>query len=103
MTKICEDIGAGGEDEMIDMQARIGTFKSLQRRLTSGEMKNTSCAGMDDVLFEDLFPSGDLFMSQKSHSTRESLSGMSKGIFSEEELHEQLFRSVGSNSSLHDD
>ena len=26
MTKICEDIGAGGEDEMIDMQARIGTF-----------------------------------------------------------------------------
>ena len=58
---------------------------------------------MDNILFEDLFPSGDLFMSQKSHSTRESLSGMSKGIFSEEELHEQLFRSVGSNSSLHDD
>ena len=88
MTKICEDIGAGGEDEMIDMQARIGTFNSLQRRLTSGELKNASCAGKDDILFEELFPGGDLFMSQKSHSTRESLSGMSKGIFSEEELHE---------------
>lgn len=88
MTRICEDIGAGGEDEMIDMQARIGTYKSLQRRLTSTELKNASCAGKDDVLFEDLFPGGDLFMSNKSHSTRESLGGMSKGIFSEEELHE---------------
>jgi hypothetical protein len=66
-------------------------------------MKKASCAGMEDVLFEDLFPGGDLFMSQKSHSTRESLSGMSKGILSEEEVHESLFRSVGSNISLHDD
>ena len=88
MTRICEDIGAGGEDEMIDMQARIGTYKSLQRRLTSSDMKNASCAGKEDALFEDLFPGVDLFMSNKSHSTRESLSGMSKGIFSEEELHE---------------
>lgn len=51
-------------------------------------MKNASCAGKDDALFGDLFPGGDLFMSNKSHSTRESLGNMSKGIFSEEELHE---------------
>ena len=89
MARICEDIGAGGEDEMIDMQARIGSYSSLQRRLT--EAKNVSYTTKEEsYLFGDLFPGNELVLSTKSHSTRESLSGMSNqgGIFSEEELHE---------------
>ena len=98
MTQICEDIGSGFEDEMIDMQARIGSYRSLQRRLTSTDNKKAFCDAKDDLLFGDLFPSGDSYIS-KSHSTRESLGGMSKEVFSEEDLHENLYRSVGSSSS----
>ena len=73
---------------MIDMQARIGSYKSLQRRLTSQDMKNASCSGRNDTLFGDLLPNDGVFMSNKSYSTRESLGNMSKGLISEEELHE---------------
>ena len=53
MTKISEDIGAGNEDDMIDMQARIGSFKQLQRRMTT-ESPLEKHRPPQDELFEDL-------------------------------------------------
>ena len=35
MTRISNDIGGGNEDDMIDMQARIGSFCQLKRRMTT--------------------------------------------------------------------
>ena len=75
ITRIGEDIGSGNEDEMIDMQARIGSMGQLKRRMTT-ESPFEKHRPPQDELFGDLF--GDqVYYSTRSHSTQESLSGMS--------------------------
>ena len=67
MTQIGEDFGAAGGfegDDMLDMQMHIGSYKSLQRRLSSvAEQKKTNqqikeLSGKQSLTRDELF--GDL-------------------------------------------
>ena len=92
MTRISEDIASSTEDDMIDMQTRIGSYKQLQRRLNTEQPLESK-----EDLLNDLF--GEYALDARSRSTYESLSGSAtaKDIISEEEMRYELFESVGSN------
>ena len=66
MTQISDDIGNGFEEDMLDMQGTIGSYRSLQRRMTLQSTKQSLApvrgkylAEENIDLFGDLLPPSD--------------------------------------------